>query len=81
VDNEEMIKMTSTVRAEALFASSLKPSDQPDRAQVERAIHASLQTLGVTGCVGAMAQEFGDHPDSAVARMKWALTLVEADAA
>jgi uncharacterized membrane protein len=78
-----MIKMSSTVRAEALFASSLKPSDHPDPVQVERAIDACLRTLGVAGCVGAMAQEFGDHPESAVARMRWALTAVDttADAA
>jgi len=76
-----MIEMSPTIRAEALFASELKPSDNPDRAQVERAIEASLRTLGVAGCVGAMAQEFGDHPDTAVFRMRWALTLVEAEAA
>ena len=73
--------MTSTVKAEALFASPLKPSDHPDRTQVQRAIDASLQTLGVAGCVAAMAQEFGDHPDSAVARMRWALSIVETEAA
>lgn len=72
--------MSRTIRAEALFASQLRPADHPDRAQIERAIDDSLHALGVTGCVGAVAQEFGDHPESAVARMRWVLTVVDAAA-
>lgn len=68
--------MDISTRAEALFVSSLRPSDKPAKPQVEAAIAAALQTLGVTGCVGAMAQEFGDHPETAASRMQWALGLV-----
>jgi hypothetical protein len=29
----------------------------------------------VRGCVARMAQEFGDHPDAAATRMRWARQL------
>lgn len=68
--------MTERVRAEALFASDLQPSDQPTEAQVARAIHASLAARGgVAGCAAVMAAEYGEHPETAARRMRWALTL------
>ena len=69
--------MSRAMLAEALFASPLQPSDHPDQSQIQAAIAASLQTLGPSGCAAVMAQEFGDYPDTAVARMRWALTLVQ----
>jgi hypothetical protein len=63
-------------QAEALFASSLRPTDHPPTSQVRAAIEASLRTLGKAGCVGVMAEEFGDHPETAVPRMRWALDVV-----
>ena len=63
-------------QAEALFASSLRPADHPPVSQVRAAIEASLRTLGIAGCVAVMAEEFGDHPETAVARMRWALSVV-----
>jgi len=68
--------MNVSTLAEALFVSPLRPADRPVTSQVEAAIAASLRTLGITGCVGAMAQEFGDHPETAAARMRWALGVV-----
>jgi len=62
--------------AEALFASPLRPVDSPAAPQVRAAIAASLQSLGITGCLGTMAQAFGDHPHTAAARMRWALSEV-----
>ena len=56
----------------ALFASSLQPSDRPDPAQVLAAITATFDALGDTGCAARVAQEFGDHPETAVPRMRWA---------
>jgi hypothetical protein len=37
---------------------------------------ATLQRLGVRGCAAQVAGEFGDHPDTAVTRMSWALATV-----
>jgi hypothetical protein len=65
------------VRAEALFVSTLQPSGSPSPDQVRRAVAATLQRLGVRGCAARMAGEFGDHPDTAVARMSWALATIK----
>jgi hypothetical protein len=36
----------------------------------------AVRKLGGRGCAELVAQEFGDHPDTAVARMRWARTVV-----
>jgi hypothetical protein len=64
------------VRAEALFASTLQPSGASSPGQIRRAVAATLQRLGVCGCAAQVAGEFGDHPDTAVARMSWALAMI-----
>lgn len=61
---------------EALFASGLQPSDAPTAGMVVIAITRATHQFGVGGCAGRMAQEFGDHPDVAVKRMRWARQLV-----
>jgi hypothetical protein len=63
-------------RAGALFASTLQPSGSPSSGQIRRAVTATLQRLGVRGCAAQVAGEFGDHPDTAVARMSWALATI-----
>jgi hypothetical protein len=69
--------MTLATRAEALFASSLQPSDQPTFDEVVAAIGRSLRTHGgVSGCVDAVAAQYGEHPEEAASRMRWALSLV-----
>jgi methylmalonyl-CoA mutase cobalamin-binding subunit len=60
---------------EALFASGLQPSDAPTADMVAEAIDYTVQAVGISGCVGQMAQEFGDHPDAAAERMRWARQL------
>jgi len=59
----------------ALFASGLQPSDAPTAETVAQAINHTIRRLGVRGCVARMAQEFGDHPDAAATRMRWARQL------
>ncbi|BCB77481.1 hypothetical protein GCM10022251_71470 [Phytohabitans flavus] len=71
--------MTEHMRAEALFVSDLQPSDQPTGAQVARAIHTSLSVRGgAAGCAAVMAAEYGEHPEAAARRMRWALALATA---
>jgi hypothetical protein len=60
---------------EALFASTLQPSDSPTADVVTQAIKWTLRQFGVRGCAGRMAQEFGDHPDTATSRMRWVRQL------
>ncbi len=64
------------IRAEALFASTLQSSESPSAEQVRRAVATTLRRLGMRGCAAHLAHEFGDHPDTAAARMTWALTTV-----
>ena len=64
-------------RAEALFASDLSQTCAPDAAEVAAAISRAWRTHGGSpGCAAAMAAEYGDHPETAVPRMRWALQVV-----
>ena len=65
-------RSTSAVWAGALFASTLQRSDAPGTGQVRAAAAAALRAYGRRGCAERVAQEFGDHPEAAVARMRWA---------
>jgi hypothetical protein len=63
-------------RCQALFSSKLQPSDAPTAGMVATAISRAVQQFGIGGCAGRMAQEFGDHPDAAAARMRWVRQLI-----
>ena len=64
-------------RAEALFVTDLQRSDSPTPAEIKRAIRLALQRYGgVRNCAAQVAAEFGEHPETAVARMQWVLQLV-----
>ena len=67
---------TSTARADALFASPLQRSDQPSPAQVHQAIASALAAFGIQGCTARVAQAYGEHPETAVPRMRWARATV-----
>ena len=66
----------SAARADALFASALQRSDEPSAVQVKQAIAAATRTFGDLGCAARVAQEYGEHPETAVTRMRWARTAV-----
>jgi len=63
---------TRAFEADALFASAAQRCDEPDSGQVRQAIAAAIRAFGSLGCAERVAQEFGDHPETAVARMRWA---------
>jgi hypothetical protein len=72
-----VIIMTLATQAEAIFVSTLQPSDRPTFNQVVAAIRCSRQAHGgVTGCAVAFAAEYGEHPEMSSDRMRWALSLV-----
>jgi hypothetical protein len=58
--------------ADALFVSALQRSDAPSAGQIRQAIDAAVAAFGCLGCAERVAQEFGDHPETAAARMRWA---------
>jgi hypothetical protein len=63
-------------RCEALFASALQQSDVVTTEAVAAEISRTVRELGADGCASRMAQEFGDHPEEACNRMRWARRLV-----
>jgi hypothetical protein len=70
-------QMLSLARAQALAVSERSTASALDRGSVDAAIRTTVRALGgVSGCVAALAQEFGDHPDTAPLRMRWARATV-----
>src|SRR5712692_6599055 len=63
------------LQADALFVSGLQRSDEPSAGQVRQAFGAAVRAFGRSGCAGRVAQEFGDHPEAAVVRMRWACAV------
>jgi hypothetical protein len=61
-----------TLQADAIFASGLQRGNEPSAGQVRQAVAAAICAFGYSGCAERVAQEFGDHPETAVIRMRWA---------
>jgi hypothetical protein len=64
--------------ARLLFACPVQPSDHPTPMEIRTALAVQFRRCGgdlITG-LAAIAQEAGDHPDSYVARMRWAIRSV-----
>jgi hypothetical protein len=71
-----MSTTVEAIRAEALFASSLQSSELPADDKVRATVATTLRRFGILGCAARVAGEFGDHPETAVARMAWALAAI-----
>ena len=72
---ERSLRPAGDARCEALFVSALQPSDAPTADMITWAIVSAMLRFGTCGCAARMAQEFGDHPEAAVVRMRWARRL------
>ncbi|MFI5896302.1 hypothetical protein ACIA5D_40000 [Actinoplanes sp. NPDC051513] len=73
-----MTTMLTAARAEALFTSQLATGSDPSYDAADKAIRLALRAHGgVRGCAADVAAEYGDHPDLAVPRMRWALELID----
>jgi hypothetical protein len=66
----------STVRADALFASALQRWEEPSDAQIDQAIAAAVREYGAGGCAAQVAQAYGERPETAIMRMRWARAVV-----
>jgi len=66
----------SAARADALFASPLQRSYDPSAGQVRQAIATTIGAYGARGCAARVAHAYGEHPDTARTRMRWALAAV-----
>ena len=67
---------TSAARADALFASALQRSDEPSAGQVKQAVAAAIGAFGELGCTARVAQAYGEDPETAATRMRWACAVV-----
>jgi hypothetical protein len=65
-----------TATRPALFVSGLQQSVNPTRDMVADAIRRTVRRFGALGCESRMAQEFGDHPETAAERMRWVCRLL-----
>jgi hypothetical protein len=64
----------TTARAAALFVSDVSVHDQLTGAQIDAAVRRSLHLHGGSrGCAADVAAAYGDHPELAAPRMRWAL--------
>ena len=69
----------SLARAQVLAVSSLSSAARLDRVSVDAAIRATVRSHGgVNGCVAALAHEFGEYPETAPLRMRWAKQAIAA---
>jgi hypothetical protein len=71
-----MPDVLAVARAEALFVSCVQSSELPAAFEVRKAVAESFARLGSRGCAACVAGEFGDHPEVAVVRMRWAIATV-----
>jgi hypothetical protein len=70
--------MLTAARAEALFTSSLSIHSHPRSTEVNTAIRQAVRACGGTrGCACVVATEYGDHPETAVPRMRWARAVID----
>jgi hypothetical protein len=70
-----MIGTVTDFVAEAVFASTLQPSQPVTPSTAWAAITATITRYGTAGCVEILAREFGDHPETAAPRMQFARAL------
>jgi hypothetical protein len=73
-----MIGTVTDFVAEAVFASSLQPSQQFTAAEAWAAVTAAVARHGAQGCVELLATEYGERPETAAARMRFARQLAGA---
>jgi hypothetical protein len=67
----------AAARAAALFVSDLSATVRPTDAEAEAAIEHALRTHGGSrGCAADVAAVYGDYPELAVPRMRWARSVV-----
>ena len=67
----------ASMRAEALFVSNLQQADASSSDQVREAVSQNVRRYGLRGLAARVAEEYGDHPETAVGRMCWCLCVVE----
>ncbi|MEU6142932.1 hypothetical protein ABZ848_21495 [Streptomyces sp. NPDC047081] len=74
-----MTDVLTAARAEALFSSELATGSEPTPSEIGAAIRRAIQVNGGSrGCAGTLARAYGERPETAVPRMRWALRQIVA---
>jgi hypothetical protein len=74
---QKMFGIIDDARAEALFVTDLQRSECPTTDQIRCAVRGAIrQHGGSRNCAALVAHEFGEHPETAVPRMRWARQAV-----
>jgi threonine aldolase len=64
-------------RAEALFTSDLSAQRDYTQIEVAAAIRRAIGAHhGIRGCAGEVAAAYGEHPETAARRMRWARAVI-----
>jgi hypothetical protein len=64
--------------ADALFTSDLSARREHTRIEVASAIGYAISThQGTGGCAAEVAAAYGEHPETAARRMRWARAVIE----
>ncbi|GGQ60471.1 hypothetical protein [Couchioplanes azureus] len=70
--------LVCTTRAYAVFTSDLATGSRVGRREVNAVVRTELRRhKGVCGCLASVAYAYGDHPEVAAPRMRWARELAE----
>jgi hypothetical protein len=70
--------LLTVARAEALFVSDVSATTPLTRREAEAAIRNAVRRHdGTRGCAAVLAVAYGDHPETAAPRMRWARGMVE----
>ena len=65
-------------RAQALFTSDLSAHREHTQAEVTAAIKRAFRVHGgVGGCAAEVAAAYGEHPETAARRMRWARAVIQ----
>ena len=73
-----MIGTVTDFTAEAVFASTLQPSRPVSAAEAWAAVTEAIGRYGTQGCVEILAAAYGEHPEIAAPRMRFARELAAA---
>ena len=65
-------------RAQALFTSNLSAACEYTQVEVVAAIRHAFRTYdGIGGCAAEVAAAYGEHPETAARRMRWARAVIQ----
>lgn len=75
-----VIRAASSIglQADALFASRLQRCDEPGADEIRQTVGTVVREFGYSAHIALVAQEFGDHPETVVIRMRWAHAVMDA---